>query len=255
MGTASHTGDAPARTDPTTLPLTVAALRRDARRRLVAALLALPAGLAVAGFAAWSTTVSAPTARSRVLGLAVVVEVVAVLPRTLRVWRLWRADRRDQRVVGDLVPVRIAAYRAQPLGALQAVLAVWHAHDADGPPARVDAADWSAVALVERGRLWATVVGGPHRLATYRLDDATPVVAAGRTNLLQRGLGRGHVRELRRHGTPLDRRVDAPYPRPRRAGSWSYEILTALGPMVLLAVGVGLAGATLALGLPPPWAT
>lgn len=254
MGTASYTGDAPARVE-RDAALTLADLQADARHRLAAAVLALPVGLGIAVLAAWTATVSAPVLRPRMLVLAAAVEVGVVVPRGLRVWRLRRVRRHDRRASGPPEPVRVAVHAAQPFAALPAVVVVWPAHDPDGPPRRVDAADWSAAALVDRGRLWATVVGGPHRLATYRLDDATPVVAAGRTNALQRWLARAHVRDLRRRGLPLDRRADAPYPRPRRAGSWSLEVATALGPMALLAVGVGLVAAVLALGLPPPWAS
>jgi hypothetical protein len=235
----------PARPTPAT---TLDDLRAGARRRWWAAVLTLPVGLLLAVTGAWAITLDAVTVgRTRLVVVACIGEVVLVVPRGWRRWRLRRAEHHDRRAAGTRVPVRIAVYPSAPLAALAAVVAVWPEHDPDGPPARVHAADRSAAPMADGGRMWATVVHGPHRFATYRLDDGTPVVAAGRTNVLQRWLVRARVRDLRRRGRPLDRRTDAPFPVPDVAGDVVAEVRSALAPM--LAVAVAIPGVGLLIGL------
>lgn len=250
MDAASRTGDAPPHARDPTPAVTLDDIRDGARRRLRAGLLALPVGVAFVVVGVSISMSSAPdVARWRLAVVGAVAEAALVAPRTLRRWRLWRAVRRDVRTDDPVVPVRVAVYASGPLAALPAVVAIWHADDPHGAPHRIDAADGSASPLVDGGRMWATVGGGPHRFATYRLEDGSPVVAAGRTNALQRWQVRGHVRDLRRRGL-LDRRTDAPYPRPVVAGRVGTEVRQVLGPMAALAAAVALVG--LIVVLQPP---
>lgn len=251
MEAASRTGDAPPHARAPTPAVTLDDIRAGARRRLRAGLLALPLGVALVVVGVWVLMASAPDgARWRVAAVGAVGQAALIAPRALRRWRLWRAVRRDVRTGDPVVPVRIAVYASGPLAALPAVVAIWPADDPHGAPHRIDAADRSGRPLVDGGRMWATVSGGPHRFATYRLEDGSPVVAAGRTNVLQRWQVRGHVRDLRRRGL-LDRRTDAPYPQPDVAGRLGSEVRQALGPMAALAAAVALVGLLAVLQQPP----
>lgn len=251
MDAASRTGDAPPQARAPAPAVTLDDIREGARRRLRAGALALPVGVALVVAGVWVSMSSAPDGAGwwRLAAVGAVAEAALVAPRVLRRWRLWRAIRRDMRTGDPVVPVRVAVYASGPLAALPAVVAIWHAGDPHGAPHRIDAVDGSAVPLVDGGRMWATVGGGPHRFATYRLEDGSPVVAAGRTNALQRWQVRGHVRDLRRRGL-LDRRTDAPYPQPAVAGGVGTEVRQVLGPMAALAAAVALVG--LLAVLPPP---
>ena len=223
--------------------VTTTALRDGARRRLVAAALVLPVGALVTVAVVAVSMPGAARLRPVVAAVGVALQVLLVVPRGLRIVRLWRAGRRERRGTGAADPVLVAVYPSAPLSALDAVVAVWAADDPEGPPVRVHAGDRSTRPMVDGGRTWATVVGGPAPWATYRLDDGTPVVGAGRTNLLQRWVTRGRVRDLRRRGWPLDRRIDAPYPRVEVPGRLGREVVRALWPalgVVLLVVLFGL---------------
>ena len=234
--------DAPATTTPAPA-VSLDEVWAGARRRLLAALIALPGGVGLAVLAAWAATRPLADAEWDLLAVGgVVLEVAVVVPRALRVWRLWRARRRDREVQGEPHPVRLAVQATGPLAALPAVVAVWRADAPNDSPVRVDAVDRSALPLVDGGRMWATVVGGLHRLATYRLEDGTPIVAAGRTNLRQRWYARAEARARRRVGG-LDRRPDAPYPAVRVDGDLVTELRAVAVPMATLALlvaGVGL---------------
>lgn len=225
--------------------VTTADIRAGAWRRLVAGLAALPGGIALAAAMAWAASRLTPALGGWALfAIGAVADVAVLVPRVRRSWRLWRADRRDRRTSATpAVPVRIAVYASGRYSAVPALVAVWSADRPDGTPRRVDAADRSARPLIHGGRMWATVAGAPHRRATYRLDDGTPVVAVGRVSPLQRWLVRDHVRDLRRRALSLDRRMDAPYPRPATAAAFASELTAAITPMavvavLLLAVGV-----------------
>ncbi len=234
--------DAPATTTPAPT-VSLDEVWAGARRRLLAAVIALPGGVGLAVLAAWAATRPLAGAEWDLLAVGgVVLEVAVVVPRALRVWRLWRARRRDGEVQGEPHPVRLAVQASGPLAALPAVVAVWRADAPNDPPVRVDAVDRSALPLVDGGRMWATVVGGLHRLATYRLEDGTPIIAAGRTNLRQRWYARAEARDRRRVGG-LDRRPDAPYPAVRVDGDLVTELRAVAVPMATLALlvaGVGL---------------
>lgn len=207
-----------------------------ARRRLYRTLGVLPFGV----LTAWGVVIvtTAPGGLRQALLIAGAAgQSLVVLPKVLRSYRLWRARWVARHAVGHEVAVQVAVF---PTGTfLAVVVAVWE--DAHQPaPSQVYAADMSATGLVEAGRVWATVPSGAHRLAIYRLEDGTPVIAAGRTNVLQRLQVRYAVVDRQRTGPhALDRPADAPYPRLARPRPWHVDAVRTVGHMALVAAAVG----------------